>query len=134
MREYITAAKVVADEEQGVEDGITFMVDGVECTAYTPEPGQVDFLMASNDRHTPMAQKIAGFINFFMAVMDEDTATHLSGRLLDRNDPFDVDQVENIFNDLMEEWGGRPTQSSTGSTPSRRTGGRKSTQRTPTST
>jgi hypothetical protein len=126
IQEFITQAKA-ADEPEDV--GMEFDVDGVLCTAYHPGDGQLAYLVATTSRHSSAQEQVAGLINFFVAVLDDESREHLVARLLDRKDPFGVTEVEEIFKWLTAEWTARPTKSLSGSTPSRRTGGRRSTAR-----
>src|SRR5262245_11678577 len=101
------------------------------CTAYRPNDGQLAVLMATTSSHSDTSEMVAGLINFFVAVMDKDSHTYLVSKLLDREDQFGIDEVRDITEWLTQQWSGRPTQSSRGSTRSRSSGGRKSTRRTP---
>lgn len=99
-------------------------------TAYEPDEGQFAVLMATTGRGTSDADRIAGFINFFVNILDERGADYLTGRLLTPSwkDPFGIQQVEEIMEHLSTEWTGNPTQGSSASTPSPSTDGRKSTE------
>lgn len=114
MREFITA---VAEEiEAGEEDkGITFKIDDREMVAYRPQDGQVAFLMARIGRHSNSQEKLAGIIDFFVEVLGKSDKDYIVNRLLSRDDPFGFTQVTEIMEFLMEEWGGRPTKSSSAS-------------------
>lgn len=130
MKEFTTALKAVEDVEQGADPAMHFTVDGRELTCYPPNDGQLAMLMATTGRHTTMQRKIAGVIDFFVEVMDDDSAAYLTQRLLDRQDVFGVEEVEEIMAWMVEEWTGRPTQSPSVSTQSRQNGGPRSTRRT----
>lgn len=135
MKEFVTAAEEVVDEEEGLDSGVLeFAIDGFEVKAYKPGSGQFALLMASTGRHSNVAEKTAGAINFFMSVLDDEAYNHVVSRLLDRKDPFGIEQVSEIMEWMIEEWSARPTQSSSGSSPSRKPAGRKSTPRTLAST
>jgi hypothetical protein len=95
--------------------------------AYKPDEAQFAVLMATTGRGTSDADRIAGFINFFVNIMDENGADYLTGRLLNRRDPFGIDDVEKIMEDLSGEWTGNPTHGSSASTPSPSSDGPKST-------
>lgn len=132
IKEFTTALREVTDEDK--EEGWTFKVDGRELTCFPPEPAQLAVLMASTSRHTRISEQIAGTINFFVEVMDDDSATYLTQRLLNRTDPFGIEEVTEIMEWMIEEWTGRPTQPPSVSTRSRRSGGPRSTPRTTRST
>lgn len=129
MKEFITAVAAKEDSDEGNEEGwVDFKVDGVVCKARRPSPGQVAYLTASMHRHAPIQQQISGAINFCIAIMDDDTAAYLSDKLLDGSDPFDIPQIQDIIEYLMEEWsGGRPTEQSSGSSQPEDTSGPSST-------
>ena len=129
MREFITAVEDAFDEEP--DEGTSIMLDGREMQFFKPTDGQIAMFMSSNGRHSSTGNRVAGIIDFFMGLFDDDDQTYLSDRLLDRTDPFGVKKIEEILESMLEEWSGRPTKSSSGSTRSRTSGGRKSTQRTP---
>lgn len=132
VKEFTTALKELTEPQD--EEGWDFTVDGQVLHAYPPDPAQLAVLMASTGRHTQIHTQIAGTINFFVEVMDEASAGYLERRLLDRNDPFGLEEVTEIMEWMIEEWTGRPTQPPSVSTRSRRSGGPKSTPRTTRST
>jgi hypothetical protein len=117
-----------------VDEGMAFTVDGTELHAYQPSDGQLAVLMASVGRHTSMPNQVAGVINFFVEVMDEPSHVYVVERLLDRTDPFGLAEVKEIMEWMVEEWSGRPTQSPSVSTRSRKNGGPRSTPPTSAST
>jgi hypothetical protein len=127
MREFLTAAK----DSTGEDDVIEVPLDGVLYKAYKPTDGQFAFVMATTGKHSSTADQVAGQINFFLSMFEQEDADALAQRLLDRRDPFGVEEVTEIMSAMLEEWSGRPTKPSSGSSPSPRTTGRKSTQRTP---
>jgi hypothetical protein len=133
MREFVTA---VSEEFSEVEadKGEVITLDGEELRYYRPAEGQYMVFMASTGRHSTTQDQIAAVTNFFVDLFDKESQAYLVGRLLDRDDPFGIETINKIMDAMAEEWGGRPTKSSTGSTSSRRTGGRKSTAPTRTST
>jgi len=125
MKEFTTAAKAaVAEDDDGV---ITFMVDDLEVKAYQPSSGQMAMVYQALSDYNSDQRKVAGIIDFFFGLLDNDAEQALGRRLLSREDPFDLDQVTEIISWLVEEWAGRPTQSSSGSTRSPTPIGPKST-------
>jgi hypothetical protein len=131
LKEFTTAAEAAETAE---DEGKPFTVDGRECRVYQPSSGQMAVLLASVSRTQDWTTQIAGIINFFVEVLDESSNSYIVGRLLDRTDPFGLDEVQSIIEWMVEDWTGRPMPSPSVSTPSRRNGGRKSTQPTPAST
>lgn len=130
MKEFTTALKAIEQEQDEEDATLHFSLDGHELKIYPPSDGQLALLMASTGRHRTMPNQIAGIIDFFVELMDEESAGYIERRLLDRKDPFGLTEVTAIMEWMVEEWTGRPTQSPSGSTQSRRPGGRRSTPRT----
>lgn len=130
MREFTTAAKAVEDPTGAVK----FILDGRELTAYPPTDGQLAIFMASMGRHTGDNTKVAGAIDFFLEVLDDDSHAYMAERMLDRRRPFDLDLVIEIMRYLVEEWSGRPTQPLSVSTQSQESGGQRSAPPTSPST
>jgi hypothetical protein len=104
------------------------------CRARKPKDGQLAVLMATSSRHSSTSEQIAGYINFFVAVLDDFSHTYVVSRLLDSDDEFGIDEVQDIMEWMVEEWSGRPTQSPSVSAQSHSNGGQKSTLPTPVST
>jgi hypothetical protein len=90
--------------------------------------------MASVGRHASFHQQVAGVINFFCEVMDADAHAYVVERLLDRKDPFGLEQVTEIMEWMIEEWTGNPTQKPSVSTASPSTTGPNLTPVIPAST
>lgn len=117
MKEFSTAIEQA--ERDKVDDKVwEFKVDDTVLRAYEATPEQVAVVLSKVGRHVTLATKAAGIIDFFMSVMDHNDAAYLSERLLDRDDPFDMKQIEGILSWLIEEWGGHPTREPSGSSSS----------------
>jgi hypothetical protein len=129
LKEFTTAIEKA--ESQDEEATLEFNIDGVLCHAFHPGDGQLAYLLASTGRHSTGQEQIAGLINFFVAVLDDDSHTYVVNRLLDRKDQFGLEQVQAIMEWMVAEWSTRPTKSPSGSTPSPPSTGRSSTEKTP---
>lgn len=127
MKEFVTAVQRQEEETQEAPSGIQVKVDGRILTFYRPQEGQVAVLMAATGRHSRDGDKVAGIINFLASVCDDADSFYLETRLLDRRDPFDMGNVQDILEHLMGEWSGRPTKQPSGSGESPKTGGQNST-------
>lgn len=126
MREFTTQGKkVVSPLENPV--AVTFSLDGEELTAYPPSAGQLAYLVASQADSRDVSEQMAAMIDFVDGILDENGRDMFRTRLLDRDDPFDIDDVERILEALMEEWSTRPTMPSSASSSSPASGGRRST-------
>lgn len=131
MQEFNTAVKEVTGE---TDEGIAFKIDGEELRAYKPSDGQLAMLMASLGRGSSETDSVAGVINFFVKVLDSSGAKYIENRLLDRDDNFELEQVEKVMEWLVGQWSGRPTQPLSVSTASPPSGGQNSMPPIPEST
>lgn len=127
MREFKTAAKRGKSASFDGAEPITFTLDGEEFTAYPPTTGQMALMLSTQADSRDVATQVAGLIDFLDGILDEHGQETFRRRLLDRDDPFDFDDVNMILDGLVEEWTARPTNPPSGSSSSRQTGGRKST-------
>jgi hypothetical protein len=107
----------------------------VECEAYYPGENAIVVFMADvMSRRNSTAEKAVGLIDFFFSTLSNESNDYLYRRLVDPEDPFNAVDIREITMALIEEWGGRPTKQPSDFAPSRKTGGRSSTQRTSRST
>lgn len=120
MKEFTTAVQDMSDDANEVPEDervIPFMLDGRELKAHQPTDGQLTFMLASMGRGQSQDQRVSSVLNMMLAVFNEDDKDYLEGRLLTR-DPkrrLSLAKIEEIFEYLVEEWFGHPTQSSSGS-------------------
>lgn len=128
MKEFTTAVEKAGQDE---EAPLEFAVDGTLCHGYYPGDGQLAYLLASTGRHSSEQEQIAGLINFFVAVLDDESHRYVVSRLLDRRDEFGIEQVQKIMEWMVGEWSGRPTKSPSVSTSSPPSTGQSSTEHTP---
>src|SRR5262245_6105095 len=98
VKEFVTD---VAESESD-DEGIQFTLDGRELRAFSPTDCQVAVTMAAFGRHTTDTQKIAGAIDFLVAVLDEDSQQYMTERLLSRTDPLDLEKIQEIIEWLVE--------------------------------
>ena len=132
MREFVTAVEKA--NETGDEADLIFKVDGHELRAYKPTEGQFALLMMALGRHTSNTDQFAGIIEFFINVLDPPSQQHILDRMMVRERAIPLEEIVEMMEWMVEEWGGRPFKSPSVSTSSRRNGGRKSTAATPVST
>lgn len=131
MREFFTAAK---DDigEVNEDDKITFKHDETEVTFYKPSNGQFALMLSMGSRKMDMRQ-VGNFIALLVELGDNETQRYLQSRLMDRDDPFDLDSEGGLFDlweALVEEWSARPTKGPSDFAPPRRSTGKGSTART----
>lgn len=106
-------ATATAEEEAGPPEYVAFELDGREMHAYPPTDGQLVFMMASMGRGQTKDSRFASIINIMMESLREEDAVYFESRLLTR-DPrqrLGVEEIEDIFAFLAEEWFADPTQS-----------------------
>jgi hypothetical protein len=128
VKEFVTAAKPTAgkvDKSSVIET----KHDGRDVRFYEPDSGSLAIMaMVANQKMTVANMGI--FIEFIFNCMDEPTGAYFKQRLMDPDDPFELDGaggLMDIFKALTEEWSARPTKSPSGSQPARRSTGRAST-------
>lgn len=143
IKRFAVAAKKTTDVDEGtpfeIPNKMPPIREGHEApkqtytrlVAYQPDEAQFAMLMATVGRGATDADRIAGIINFFINILDERGSNYLQGRLLDRTDPYGIDDVEQIMDWLAEQWTGNPTREPSGSTQSPSSAGPKSTEPTP---
>lgn len=128
IKQFTTAAKdphdnVAAGDDQEIE------VDGRTVKFYAPTSGQLGVAMATAAGYGTNMDRGAASINFFFSLMDEEDQNHFKGRLFDRNDPFDIDEISEITTFLMEDWSATPTKQPSDYAQSQSNGGHRSTHR-----
>lgn len=131
MREFVTAAEKAEEAEGDVVEPLVFTVDGEELRAYQPSEGQFALLMMAMGRYTTQTDQFAGIMEFFIQVLDAESERYVLNRMMRRETTIPMETIADILTWMVEEWGGRPFQSPSASTSSRRNGGRRSTPRTP---
>lgn len=110
IKSFTTAVDQVPDAAFEDAAPLEFDLDGETFTAYPPTGGQLAIVMASMGRHSDASEKIVGVIDFLDSILEEEGQARIRERLLDRNDPFDLDNIEEILNYLVGEWSARPTK------------------------
>jgi hypothetical protein len=105
------AEEQVADEED--DPHVDFKLDGRVMRAYQPTDGQLAFMIAAMGRGQSNEQRFAGILNLLANTLRQEDQDYLDARLLsrDKKDKNLINQIEAIFEHLMEEWfEDRPTQ------------------------
>lgn len=135
-KSFTTAVKERVEPEDGeTEPGLLeFDLDGEPMEAHEPSPEQFALLMQAAGTYTSTKDSIAGFIDFIWSVMDKPHAQHLRNRLLDRDDDFGLDEIEDMVAWMVEEWTGHPMKRRSGSTGSPKSTGPRSPSRSRKST
>lgn len=149
MKQFVTAARgksgtAKRDEATAVEfeivdpDGDVF-----QAKIYEPSTAQGAILASLSKRaNRRNAEALSSFISLFFEICDPDTALYLERRLIDSDDPFDIEATTevddegeeivcagllDIFEYVMGEWSARPTKSQSGSQKRRSGTGKAST-------
>lgn len=137
MREFTTAAKDPLEDDvievpirRNPDVDPEYVPDLFVLKAYRPSDGQLAMLMASIGKGASEIDGVAGPMNFFDTLLDDDGRRYVTDRLFDRKDLFGPENIQEILEACVEEWGGRPTQPSSGSTASQPTDGQNSMQPT----
>lgn len=131
MREFTTQARAIEAETTEEQEALDFKIDGHPCKAYPPGTGQLAVMIAMTNKNASTEEAIAGIVNFFVSLLDDDSRNHVINRLLDRRDPFGIENIQEIMQGMTEDWSARPTQLSSGSASSPPTTGPSSTAEAP---
>lgn len=136
MREFTTAVKQAHDPETQEEEvkGSLVKIDGRECTYHRPQGGQLAMFMSGVGRYASAWDRIAAVTDMFLGCFTKDDREWLASRLLDPDDEFGAEQMEEILEAMIEEWSGRPTDAASASGGSQRNGGKNSKRRSQQST
>ena len=127
IRQFTTAAKAEGDGKEPIGDPIQIEVDERPITFYAPTGGQLAVAMAEAAGYNGTGSQAAASINFFFSLLEDDDADWFKGRLFDRKDPFDIEEIGALSKDLMEEWSGTPIKQPSDFAPSQSSTGPRST-------
>ncbi len=106
MKDFVTDAKPTLGKKRDPKTATKFKVDGVPVTFYEPMPGQAAIMMTMGTREINL-EASALFIQLFFDLMDDATRRHLTTRLLDADDSFELESKGGIFDiweNLIKEW------------------------------
>ena len=120
MKNFDTAARRGASAVDNAVE-VAFQIDGEELIAYPPTSGQMVLLLTAVDGGIGSIQAMFDFLG---AVLDDDGVELIKDKL---QEGMDLAIVTEIVQYLIEEWSGRPTESSSDSPASRKSTGQRST-------
>lgn len=126
-RNFTTA---LTEQTRNEDEAYHYTIDGKPLVIYPPSAAQMTLLLAATlnaDEDEPDPQAIATIISAFIGMLDDRSARMVRRRLLDPNDPFELDNIVEIVEALTEDVVGRPTESPADSLPSRPATGTSST-------
>lgn len=112
------------------DDAFHYQLDGKPLIIFAPSAAQLTLLIAATmnaDDDDPDPSTIGTVIQAFMGMLEEKSARMVRRRLLDPNDPFELDNIVAIVEQLAEDAGARPTELPSASSPSRPATGTSST-------
>lgn len=114
----------VSAVREETREPLMFEIDGHEVTAYPPKDGQIIMLSTYSteidDDDEAGGRELAGAsVNFFLSLFEDDDRRWIASQLIDRKAAFDIEDTGPIVEWMSEQWsGGRPTEPSSGSSPS----------------
>ena len=115
-------------KDRGIEDDtLDVMILDRQVTLHSPGSGSLAYLAMSIAGAGNDLVQMGQVINFIMSIFGDDDARYVRGLLLDRDSGFDAEDIMELAIWIVEEWSDRPTKPSTGSSPSRRTTGARTT-------
>lgn len=115
IRALMAEGKTREDAEAEVDGDkpVEFKMDGRVLKAYPLTDGQLAFMLANLGRGQTADQRFAGILNIMLASLKGDDKDYVENRLLlPKGDPkrLGIKELEAVFEYLMEEWFGNPTQ------------------------
>jgi hypothetical protein len=115
------------DDEE--EELLPFKIQGDDTQLYAMTPTEADIALVAGamSQYAEDGEKAVAILDLFWSLMDPPTARHLRRRLRDRSDRFQLADVMNVLEWIVEERTGRPTKPSSGSTASQPSTGARST-------
>lgn len=128
-REFEDAVTNAAQNEEGsdIPDPIDVDIDGRIVTLEFPGSGQLAYMAMASAGDRGNLQTAGMVINFLVSLMEDDDARYLRSLLLTKGGTFGLEELLETFDDMMEQWGSRPTEPSSASASSRPSGGRSGT-------
>lgn len=117
MREFTTSARTAESAPAGTPQPVK--IDGREILLNPPDSNQLVLVLAVLESSKGDAALAATILNTFFSLIEEDEdAAFLRSRLFDSKDAFGLDTISEILREVLQEWSARPTQRSSGSSPS----------------
>jgi hypothetical protein len=110
IKSFTTAVDSVPESAFEDAEPLEFDLDGETFTAYPPTGGQLALVMASVGKHSQAVERVVAIIDFFDSLLDDEGQARIRERLMDRDDSFDLENVEAILDYLVKEWSARPTK------------------------
>lgn len=101
-----------AELEADATEYTDFKLDGRVMRAYKPNSTTLAFMLATLGRGQTKDQRFAAILNIMFESLREEDKDHLENRMLTRGPKqVKMEQIEEIFEFLIEEWFATPTQS-----------------------
>lgn len=129
MKQFGDAAKAAAKRQERRENGesVTAAILDREITFDHPGPGQLAYLSMVAASADSDLEAGAGLLNFLVSMMSNEDARYLKKVILDMDSGFDIEDVVEVMEYLLEEWSARPTKPASDSSGSQVPTGRPST-------
>lgn len=128
IKQFTTAAKSVEGKTETASP-VELEFEERKITFNGPSESQIAMLLVGSSDTVSGNQALSTTINFFFSLLEDDDQRYFKVRLLDRDDPFDVEDIVAMLNYLMEEWSATPTKPASDSTSSPPKTGHKSTHK-----
>ncbi len=128
-REFEDAVTNAALNEDGADtpDPIEVNIGDRVVVLEFPGSGQLAYMAMASAGDRGNLQTAGMVINFLVSLMEDDDARYLRSLLLTKGGEYGLEELLETFDDMMEQWGSRPTEPPSVSASSRPTGGRSGT-------
>jgi hypothetical protein len=127
MREFTTAVQEVRENLGDEEWPLEFKLDGRTMHFRRPEGGEGVLLVTAMAMHNDVMSKFAATLDIVSRVLRPDDRDWLNARMLDRRDPMHTQAPVimagdgddgGVVQEIVSQWGARPTESSSPSSSS----------------
>lgn len=127
-KQFTTSVVAAAEDESGeTAADVTIVLDGREITFAGPDATHALMLMFASQEEDKIRAAGQVIEIMFNLIEDGSQRSYYRRRLLDPKDPLGFEHVYDHMEYCIEEWFARPTESPSGSSPSPKKPGPKST-------
>lgn len=112
IKSFTTSARSAQDEAEdaGLPTTVPFELDGTTFHAHRPKTS-IFLMMAASGGSGRIGESMLEAVKFIDACLPPDERDIIADRLRDPDDDFDIDDLSAIFEYLVTQFSGRPTES-----------------------
>jgi hypothetical protein len=115
LKQFKTGTTARKSTDEGALPVLEFKIDDDEYKTLSPKSSQLAYLIAAGSDSRNEADQVAGVLDFMEQVLDPTSRRRLRKRLLDSADKLELENVVDLMEWMIEQWGARPPTSAGGS-------------------